>query len=229
MPKVCIVCTSADKMGEKPTGLWLEEIASPYLMMKEKGYEIDVVSVKGGAVPVDEGSLGAGFYTDYAKKFKEEDADAWAALQNTAVLDVDKLASYDAVYFPGGHGCCVDFVKTGEEECIITKAVEMVFASEKLLAFCCHGPIALCQAKKPDGTPLVAGKKVTGFSDSEEAAVGLTDKVPMLIEKTFREQGADFQKAADWTPCVVKDGNLITGQNPQSSEGVAKLIMETLG
>lgn len=184
---------------------------------------VDIASIKGGEIPFDKGSMQGDFYTSDCKKFME-DADAQSLAKNSkAIADIDVL-SYSGIYMAGGHGTCTDFYGNQALYDVVDKA----FANGKVVAADCHGPIGLLGCKKPDGTPLVAGKKVTGFTDSEEAAVGLTDKVPALIESEFRKLGADFQKGADWGVNVAVDGKLITGQNPASSVACAEAFVGAL-
>ena len=191
MPSVLIISTSASKMGDHDTGAWLEEVAAPYYVCKAKGLNVDVASISGGAIPWDQGSMQGDFFTADCKRFMD-DADAQAIVKNTKALANVDILSYDGIYLAGGHGTCTDFY--GNQD--LYSAVDKVFAAGKVVGADCHGPIGLIGCKKPDGTPLVAGKKVTGFTDSEERAVGLTDKVPALIESEFRKLGADFQAGA---------------------------------
>lgn len=209
-------------MGHK-TGLWVEEAAAPYYLFREKKFQVVLASIKGGEIPVDVASLSGDFYVATAKKFME-DEEAQAKLQNSVALaDVD-FSTVDAIYLTGGHGTCTDFVS----DPILKKAVEQLYAAGKIVAADCHGPIGLAQCVKPDGSALVSGKKVTGFTDSEENAVGLTDKVPFLIETKFKEQGANFVAADDWHPNICIDGNLYTGQNPQSSDMLSEAVAKAL-
>jgi|TARA_B110000977_G_scaffold36279_2_gene48563 putative intracellular protease/amidase len=211
--KIAIICTSANMMGDVATGAWMEEVATPYYALKAAGHEVEIVSIQGGEIPIDQGSLAGDFNTDDCKKFAADEV-AMKALKNSVKLDDAAAAAYDGIYLAGGHGTCVDFV----DNALLTKTIETQFAAGKPVAADCHGPIALASCKKPDGTPLVAGKNVTCFTDTEEAAVGLTEKVPFLVEKKFREQGGNFSSADDWNPKACVDGNLVTGQNPQSSK-----------
>mmetsp|Transcript_83876 Transcript_83876/g.125745 ORF Transcript_83876/g.125745 Transcript_83876/m.125745 type:complete len:225 (-) Transcript_83876:79-753(-) len=223
MVKVVIVCTSSDNcMGHK-TGLWLEEAAVPFYLFREKGFQVILASIKGGEIPIDQASLTGDFYVPAAKKFME-DEDAQSKLQKSiALADID-FGTVDAIYLTGGHGTCDDYVTSAN----LKQAVEKLFAAGKIVAADCHGPIGLAQCVKPDGTPLVAGKTVTGFTDSEENAVGLVDKVPFLIETKFKEQGAKFVAAEDWAVNTCVDGNLYTGQNPASSEELSQAVAKAL-
>eukprot|EP00527_Entomoneis_sp_CCMP2396_P008846 CAMPEP_0198142218 /NCGR_PEP_ID=MMETSP1443-20131203/5077_1 /TAXON_ID=186043 /ORGANISM="Entomoneis sp., Strain CCMP2396" /LENGTH=224 /DNA_ID=CAMNT_0043805187 /DNA_START=134 /DNA_END=808 /DNA_ORIENTATION=+ len=223
MVKVVIVCTSADEcMGHK-TGLWLEEAAVPYYLFREKKFQVVLASIKGGEIPIDQSSLSGDFYVAAAKKFIE-DEEAQKKINNSIALSDIDFTTVDAIYLSGGHGVCADYV--GNET--LKNAVETVYKAGKIVAADCHGPIGLAQCVKPDGTPLVAGKKVTGFTNSEEAAVGMTDKVPFLIETKFKEQGAEFTAGPDWNPNICVDGNLYTGQNPQSSDELSLAVAKAL-
>eukprot|EP00241_Pyramimonas_parkeae_P005510 CAMPEP_0114243228 /NCGR_PEP_ID=MMETSP0058-20121206/10669_1 /TAXON_ID=36894 /ORGANISM="Pyramimonas parkeae, CCMP726" /LENGTH=350 /DNA_ID=CAMNT_0001356037 /DNA_START=64 /DNA_END=1117 /DNA_ORIENTATION=- len=223
--KVLIISTSAEKMGEHPTGTWLEEVATPYLSFKASGIEVAIASTKGGEIPVDAGSRGGDFYTEDCKTF-EADTAAMNLFKNSLALDslVSSITDYDAVYFAGGHGTCTDYPDNPS----VISAIEKMYAAGKVVALDCHGPIALTNCKKPNGEPLVKGLAVTGFTDAEETAVGLAEKVPFLIEKKFRELGAEFSAGSDWAPNVAVAGNLVTGQNPASSKSCADKVIELL-
>jgi putative intracellular protease/amidase len=224
MPKVVIVCTSASDLNGHKTGLWLEELAAPYYLFRDKGYQVVVASPKGGEIPVDSNSLQGDAYVESAKDFME-DEQAQSKLRNSVkIADVD-FSTVDCIYLAGGHGTCVDFVGNLE----LKQAIEKVDAANKVVAAVCHGPTGLVQCVKPNGKPLVAGRTVTAFSDSEEAAVNLGDKVPYLLESKLKEQKANYSKGDDWAPYVRVDGNLLTGQNPASSEMLAKEVVKILG
>ena len=189
-----------------------------------------MANILGGPSPIDAGSMGEGFFTDYAKKFMHDPAGFGMFMHQKKLADIisawncgaaDGLMSYDAIYLAGGHGTCTDFT----DNKTLKSAIEGMLAAGKVVAADCHGPIALAQCSKPDGSPLVQGLCVTGFCDSEEAAVGQTGNVPFLIETKFKELGAKYEKAADWNPKASVDGNLVTGQNPQSSEACAKAVI----
>lgn len=223
MVKVVLVCTSASELNGHPTGLWLEECATPYYAFLENGYEVIMASPKGGAVPIDENSLGDEYFTDASKKFMH-DSTAIAALCHTKKLNDIDWQSVDAIYLTGGHGACVDFV----DNPTLKNAIETLFAADKVVAADCHGPIGLSQCKKPDGTPLVQGKSVTGFADSEEYTMKLQDAVPFLIESRFKELGAKYEKGEDFHSKTCCDGNLVTGQNPTSSQACASAVIDIL-
>lgn len=186
-------------------------------MFKEKGYEVVIASPNGGAIPIDGGSMSEGFFTEPSKKFMH---DAAAMNQFSHSIKLDTLSfpgDVDLIYMPGGHGACVDFINNPA----LKKAIEDMYNAGKLVCTVCHGPMCLIECTKADGSPLVKGLKVTGFTDSEEEAVQKVDIVPFLLESKLKELGGDYEKAADWNSKVCVDGNLITGQNPQSSEAAA--------
>lgn len=217
--KVVIVATSADKMGEHTTGAWSEEITGPFYVFKEKGYDVSIVSVKGGKIPIDAGSLSDGMITDNDKRF-EKDGDI-SKLEGTAALSTVKTDDFDAIFFAGGHGTVVDFPDACAD--IVTEA----YAKGKIVAAVCHGPTALYKAKDGDA-PLLKGKKCAGFTDEEEKAVGLYDKVDFTPEAKLKELGGEYSSAAAWASHAVRDGKLITGQNPGSSVAAANLVVEAL-
>jgi putative intracellular protease/amidase len=223
MPKkVLILNTSAASFAGGETGVWLEECAAPYYIFVEAGLEVSMATPAGGPTPIDKGSMGEGFFTDACKKFLH-DQEAMSLFMHTKKLSEVDLAAFDALYLSGGHGCCTDFAANAD----VKAAIETMYAS-KLVAADCHGPIALAQCAKPDGTPLVAGLEVTGFSDVEEGQVGQTGNVPFLIESKFKELGASYVCGEPWTSKTAAAGKLLTGQNPQSSEALAALVVKTL-
>ena len=226
--KVAIVCTSASEFQGHPTGAWLEEIATPYYAFKAAGLDVTIVSIAGGKVPIDAASTQGDFNTPDCVKFTS-DADAVKALESSVALAAYDFDACAGVYLAGGHGTCVDFYNAPDAP--LQRCLNKVYADGKPLAADCHGPIALLNCVKPDGSALVADKAVTGFSDAEEAAVGLADKCETfsaLLEKTMRALGGKYAAAADWNPNVCVDGNLITGQNPASSAKCAEAFVEAL-
>jgi putative intracellular protease/amidase len=224
--KILMVLTSHDKLGDtgRKTGFWLEEFAAPYYVFKDAGAEVVLASPKGGQPPLDPKSNEPEFQTELTHRF-EADPEAQAALANTVPLSSVAWADFDTVFYPGGHGPMWDLA----EDLNSIKLIENTLAAGKPLALVCHAPGVLHRARKPDGRPLVEGKKVTGFTDTEEEAVGLTKVVPFLVEDELKREGGIFSKAADWAPYVVTDGLLITGQNPASSGPAAKVLLERLG
>jgi putative intracellular protease/amidase len=225
MARVLMVLTSHDQLGDtgRPTGFWLEEFAAPYYVLKDAGVDITVASPKGGAPPIDPKSDDPKAETPAMKRFKG-DPEARRVLENTVKLSTVSADDYDAVFYPGGHGPMWDLAEDRNSIALI----ERFYAARKPVAAVCHGPAVLRHAKAPDGTPLVRGKAVTGFTNSEEAAVGLTNVVPFLVEDALKGNGGKYSKAADWADHVVEDGNLITGQNPASSESTAKALLKQL-
>lgn len=225
MKKILMVITSHDELGEtgKKTGFWLEEFAAPYYVFKDAGAEIILASPKGGQPPLDPKSSEKDFQTEATERFNS-DSDAQKALATTIKLKDISLDDYDAIFYPGGHGPLWDLA----EDKISINLIEIMHALEKPVAAVCHAPGVFRHARKADGSPLVQGRKVTGFSNSEEAAVGLTDIVPFLIEDELRNKGGNYSKGDDWQPYSIRDGNLITGQNPASSEAVAKEVLAQL-
>ena len=223
--KILMVLTSHDTLGNtgRKTGFWLEEFAAPYFTFKDAGAEIVLASPKGGQPPLDPKSNEPSFQTDLTHRF-EADADAKARLAATIRLDSVKADDFDTVFYPGGHGPMWDLA----EDQISIKLIETMYHAGKPVALVCHAPGALRHVRAPDGRPLVQGKKVTGFTNTEEEAVGLTKVVPFLVEDELKAKGGIFSKAADWQPYVLKDGLLITGQNPASSGPGAKMLLDTL-
>ncbi len=224
--KILMILTSHDMLGDtgKKTGFWLEEFAAPYYIFKDAGAEITLASPKGGQPPLDPKSDEPGAQTAATKRFKD-DAQGTALLANTHILSTVKAADYDAVFYPGGHGPLWDLANDSDSIALIAEMI----AAEKPVAAVCHAPAVLRGVMAADGTPLVQGKKVTGFSNSEEAAAGLTDIVPFLLEDMLKERGGIYSSAADWAVHATEDGSLITGQNPASSQKVAEMVLAKLG
>jgi putative intracellular protease/amidase len=225
MSKVLMVLTSHDRLGNtgKKTGFWLEEFAAPYYILKHAGLDVTLASPKGGQPPLDPKSDDPASETEAMRRFKS-DREAQAALAHTIKLSDASPEEYDAVFYPGGHGPLWDL----SEDRHSIGLIESMYGAGKPVAAVCHGPAAFRSARAPDGSPLVRDKSVTGFSDTEEAAAGLTDVVPFLVEDMLKQNGGKYSKAADWQPHAVMDGNLITGQNPASSEPTAKALLAQL-
>src|ERR1700761_6037788 len=223
--KILMVLTSHDKLGNtgRKTGFWLEELAAPYYVFKEAGVDITLASPKGGQQPLDPKSNEPNFQTDLTRRF-EADADAKAQRATTLRLDSFKSADFDSVFYPGGHGPMWDLAEDPNS----IKLIESFLAAGKPVALVCHAPGALRHVKTPEGRPLVEGKKVTGFTNTEEEAVGLTKVVPFLVEDMLKAKGGIFSKTEDWGVHVVSDGLLTTGQNPASSGPAAKVLLENL-
>jgi putative intracellular protease/amidase len=222
---ILMVLTSHDQLGDtgKKTGFWLEEFAAPYYKLKEAGAKLTLVSPKGGQPPLDPKSDEADAQTEATKRFKG-DPEAQAALANTGKLAGVSAADFDAVFYPGGHGPLWDLAEDRDSIALI----EAMIAAGKPVAAVCHAPGVLRHVNGPDGKPLVNSKKVTGFTNTEEEAVGLTKVVPFLVEDMLRERGGMYSKLGDWQPYAVADGLLVTGQNPASSEVAAEELLKLL-
>ncbi|RKP59115.1 type 1 glutamine amidotransferase domain-containing protein [Pararobbsia silviterrae] len=220
--KVLMVLTSHDQLGTtgRKTGFWLEELAAPYYAFKDAGAEIVLASPKGGQPPLDPKSNEPAFQTDTTRRF-EADAQATAQLATTVRLDSVDQADFDTVFYPGGHGPLWDLAEDAHSIALI----ESFLAAHKPVALVCHAPGVLRHVKQPDGRPLVDGKRVTGFTNTEEAAVGLTDIVPFLVEDELKAKGGLFSRGDDWGSYVVSDGLLTTGQNPASSHAAALRLL----
>lgn len=223
--KVLIVLTSHDKLGDtgKKTGFWLEEFASPYYRFLDAGVQVTLASPRGGQPPLDPKSSEADFLTADTRRFADDPA-AQRALASTVKLADMQEKDFDAIFFPGGHGPLWDLYDNKHSIALI----EAFIAAKKPVATVCHAPAVLLKAKNQQGEPLVKGKKVTGFSNSEEAAVQLTDVVPYLLEDELIARGGLYRKVDDWQSLVVVDGLLITGQNPGSSAAVAEALIKAL-
>ena len=222
---ILIVLTSHDRLGDtgEPTGFWLEELAAPYYVFADAGATLTLASPKGGQPPLDPKSSDPAFQTEATRRFAQ-DAEAQAALANTVPLSEVSERDFDAVFYPGGHGPLWDLAEDADSIALI----EALISAGKPVAAVCHAPAVFRHAHAPDGKPLVEGKRVTGFSNSEEAAVGLTDVVPFLVEDMLKANGGRYEQAADWQPHCVRDDLLITGQNPASSEPVARAVIDAL-
>jgi putative intracellular protease/amidase len=223
--KILMILTSHDELGDtgEKTGFWLEELAAPYYVFKDAGATITLASPKGGQPPLDPKSNAPDAQTEATRRFRS-DAAATAILAATHTLAEMNVADYDAVFYPGGHGPLWDLASDAHSIALIEDAL----AANKPVALVCHAPAALKNVRAPDGSPLVRGRKVSGFTNGEEDAVGLTDVVPFLVEDMLKESGGDYSKGPDFASYVVQDGMLITGQNPASSEAAAKLVLAVL-
>jgi len=224
--KLLIVLTSHDKLGNtgKKTGFWLEELTAPYYEFLDAGVEITLASPQGGQPPLDPKSDEPDAQTESTERFRG-DKMAQKALANTLKLAEIKAGDFDAIFYPGGHGPLWDLAEDAHSIALI----QAFWAAGKPVSAVCHAPGVLRHVLVEDGTPLVKDKRVTGFSNSEEDAVGLTDIVPFLVEDELKKNGGDYSKAADWRPYVVADGKLITGQNPASSKAVAQALLKLSG
>jgi putative intracellular protease/amidase len=212
--KILLVLTSHDRLGDtgKKTGFWLEEFAAPYYAFEDAGAAITLASPLGGQPPLDPSSDDAAAQTDFTRRFKADPA-AQAVLADTRRLRDVAASDFDAVFYPGGHGP------------LSIALIEAMLAAGKPVVAVCHAPGVLRHARTPNGDPVVSGKAATGFTNTEEQAVGLAGVVPFLVEDMLRENGATYSKQADWQPHVVTDGLLITGQNPASSKPAAEALL----
>ncbi|WOS41726.1 type 1 glutamine amidotransferase domain-containing protein [Xanthomonas rydalmerensis] len=223
--KILMVLTSHDRLGDtgKKTGFWLEEFAAPYYTFKDAGAEITLASPKGGQPPLDPKSDAPDAQTEATRRFKDDPA-AQQQLASTQPLASVRMDDYDALFYPGGHGPLWDLAEDRDSIALI----EAFARADKPIGFVCHAPGVLRRVTAADGTPLVKGRRVTGFTNGEEAAVGLTDVVPFLVEDELQRLGGQYSKVADWGVHVVEDGRLVTGQNPASSEAAAEALLGML-
>ncbi|MCZ4245071.1 type 1 glutamine amidotransferase domain-containing protein [Pedobacter punctiformis] len=224
--RILFVLTSVDEVkatGHK-TGVWIEEFAAPYYLMLNHGLEITLATPKGGKAPIDPKSLLPDFSTADVQKFTA-DKEAINRLNHTLKLADLNINDYDAVYYPGGHGPMWDL----PENKLSINIIETFYAKGKPVALVCHAPAALQNVKAPNGEPLVKGKKISAFTNTEEVAGKSTAETPYSLEDMLKEKGADYVRTEDWKPFAIADGNLITGQNPASAELVGKKILEALG
>lgn len=222
---ILMVLTSHDRLGDtgKKTGFWLEELAAPYYVFKDAGARIILASPKGGHPPLDPKSAEPESQTEASRRF-QEDIEAQAALADTVLLSSVSHEEFDAVFYPGGHG---PLWALAEDQDSLTM-IQSMYAAGKLVAAVCHAPGALRHAKLHNGRPLVEGKSVTGFSNSEEEAVQLTNVVPFLVEDILKQAGGRYSRGPDWQAYVIVDQNLVTGQNPASSEPAAQAVLNLL-
>jgi putative intracellular protease/amidase len=223
--KILFVVTSHDQLGNtgEKTGLWVEEFAAPYYHLLDQGVEITIASPKGGQTPIDPKSEQPENSTEDTKRYYADPATI-EKLGSTVLLNEVSENDFDAVYYPGGHGPLWDLA----EDTTSAKLIESFYQHQKPVSFVCHAPAALKHVKDSEGQPLVKGKNVTGFTNTEEDGVGLTEVVPFLVEDMLKENGGNYQKAGDWQPFAITDGLLITGQNPASSVLVADHLMTLL-
>ena len=222
---ILMVLTSHDRLGNtgKKTGFWLEEFAGPYYVFKDAGANVTLASPLGGQPPLDPKSDAADAQTDATRRFKSDPA-AQAVLASTHTLQGMNASDFDAVFYPGGHGPLWDLANDAKSIALI----EAMLAADKLVAAVCHAPGVLRHVKGADDKPVVNGRAVTGFTNSEERAAGLSEVVPFLVEDMLTAQGGRYSKADDWQVHIVSDGPLITGQNPASSAPAALALLERL-
>ncbi|KAK2036844.1 DJ-1/PfpI family protein [Colletotrichum somersetense] len=226
-PKVLVVLTSTNKTEKsgKPIGWYLPELAHPYDVLKEAGVEMTFASPKGGVAPLDPASVEMFSSDPSSKNFLENHKDVW---ENTETLSkfVGRASEFDAIFYPGGHGPMYDLAFDADSHKLIAEFA----AQSKPIASVCHGPASIVNAKTNDGEYLIKGKRVTGFSNTEEDQAGYTAEMNFLLEDRLKENGGKYETAdAPWGEKVVVDGIVITGQNPASALGVGKAIVKALG
>lgn len=223
--KILMVLTSHDKLGDtgEKTGFWLEEFAAPYYVLKDAGANVVLASPKGGQPPIDPKSDPDDAQTDATKRFKSDAPAQQALAQTTKLSDVD-ADGFDAIFYPGGHGPLWDLANDADSK----RLIEAFADSDRPVGAVCHAPAVFKSTMGADGKPLVSGKRVTGFTNTEEDAVGLTKVVPFLVEDMLKQNGGHYEKGDDWSSFVLTDGKLVTGQNPASSEEAAKALLKLL-
>jgi putative intracellular protease/amidase len=224
--KILILTTSHATLGAsgEPTGIWLEELTTPYYAFVDQGADVTIASIAGGIVPVDPRSLRPAGENDKSVERYLKDADLKQKVKTTARFTIDMAIGYDAVFLPGGHGTMWDYPASGALAKVIVRYLE----SGRTVAAVCHGPAGLVTAAYADGTPAIRGRRVAGFTNSEERAAGLDDDVPFLLETRLRELGAHYVSGPDFKSFAIRDGNLVTGQNPASAAEVATLTLEAV-
>jgi putative intracellular protease/amidase len=224
--KILIITTSHAVMGKavESTGLWLEELTTPYYRFVDAGISVTIASIKGGVIPIDPRSKKPlGENSASVERFLQDKAIV-AATNNTSGINQIDPNQYDAVFLPGGHGTMWDLPNSQT----LAKIISQIYAHNKIIAAVCHGSAGLISAKKPDGSPLVERLQISSFTNAEENAVELSNTVPFLLETKLRELGANFISGTNFEPLAIKSGNLITGQNPRSSLLVAEKVLEAL-
>lgn len=223
--KILMVLTSHDEMGDtgKKTGFWLEEFAAPYFIFKDAGADITLASPKGGQPPIDPMSDSEDAQTNDTRRFKD-DADAQADLATTLKLSDVTADGFDAIFYPGGHGPLWDLAEDADSK----RLIEAFAAADRPIGAVCHAPAVFQHTLGTDGKPLVSGRRVTGFTNTEEEGVGLTEIVPFLVEDMLKANGGNYEKGDDWASFVLRDGKLVTGQNPASSADGAREILALL-
>lgn len=226
-PRILMIVTSSNRMGntDKPTGLWAEELAVPYYALVDAGASVVIASTAGGKAPIDPGSVKAKGANEPSVERMLADPALQAMIENTLPIIDLKAEYFDAVFFPGGHGTMWDLPTDPG----VKAAVESAFGKGKFIASVCHGAAGLVSAIRSDGLPMVHGKRVNSFTDAEEREVGLAGVVPFMLESRLRELGGVFEGGDNWQAFAIRDGQLITGQNPQSSAKVAEMLIAALG
>lgn len=223
--KILMVLTSHHKLGDsdKKTGFWLEEFAAPYYVFKDADVDVTLASPLGGQPPIDPASDKTEAHTESTQRF-QQDTSGQDLLAHTFRLKEVFARDFDAVFYPGGHGPLWDLAVDSDS----IRLIETMLEAGKPVAAVCHAPAVFLHPKHQDGNSVVQGKNVTGFTNTEEAAVGLTAIVPFLIEDMLKKNGGIYAKASDWQAFVVSDGLIITGQNPASSAPAANALLRKL-
>lgn len=224
--KILIIATSHATMGAsgEPTGIWLEELTTPYYAFRDAGAEVTVVSIDGGPIPIDPRSLRPRGENDRSVERYLADTALQTKVRTTVRFDMAMADGYDAVFLPGGHGTMWDYPASTQLANVVVRFLD----TGRTVAAVCHGPAGLVSARLADGTPVVSGRRVAGFTNSEERAAGLDDDVPFLLETRLKELGANYVSGPDFAPFAVRDGNLVTGQNPASAAETARLTLEAV-
>jgi len=225
-PTLLIVLTSHSTLGStgNPTGFYFEEMATPYWAAIDAGYDVEIASIQGGTPPHDPGSLkNDGENPASVERFLKDPA-SMKKLASTRAVDTLNAQDYLGIFLPGGHGTVWDFPTNSK----LSELVAALFNQGKVVGAVCHGPTGLVSAKRLDGQSILKDRIVNSFTDAEEHAVGLENEVPFLLESRIRELGGQFQGADNFQPHAVRDGNLVTGQNPASSDQVGILLTEAL-
>ncbi|MBY6160311.1 type 1 glutamine amidotransferase domain-containing protein [Mameliella alba] len=227
MARILVLSTASDVLGDtgKSTGVWYEELATPYYAFLDAGHEVTLVTLGGKAVPIDPNSDVTGDDAPASVTRFRADDKAVALLAKPGRLEDEDVTAYDALYIPGGHGAMFDLATSD----LVAKVIGTAWDNGKVVASVCHGPAAFAKAVDANGDPIVKGRKVSAFTDSEEEGVSLVEAVPFLLETRMRELGAKFESVGDWQPHSVVDGRLVTGQNPASSDGAAEKVLALLG
>ncbi|MDD2876493.1 MAG: type 1 glutamine amidotransferase domain-containing protein [Acidiphilium sp.] len=225
MGKILIVTTSNTVIPDSDdrTGVWFEELATPYYAFIDAGYEVTLASIRGGEIPIDGRSLAETPLPASVQRFHDDEPSLEAAHHSKAVTDVT-ATDYDAIFLPGGHGTMWDYPHNAD----VAHAITTMLDADKIVASVCHGPAAFLGVTRIDGSPLIKGRSITCFTDSEERAVHLDHKVPFLLETSLRAVGAQVSTGPDFAPHIIQDGNLLTGQNPKSSEPLAQAVISAL-
>ncbi len=223
---ILMVLTSHSDLGStgEKTGFWMEEFAAPYYVFLDAGADVAIASPAGGQPPVDPNSQLPDFQTAATARFDSDEL-AQAKLSETIPLIDVNASDYDAVFYPGGHGPLWDLT----ENTTSIKLIEQFLKQQKPVGAVCHASAVFLNVNDESGEPIVKGRGVTGFSNSEESAAGLTEVVPFLLEDELIKKGGDYQKVDDWNVLAIQDGLIISGQNPASSEAAAQKIIAHFG